>query len=94
MLAHRKATPSIKFAGNHLYVNFCKDSDSDKIELPDPLGVKDHNSYNMYKLNNRRKSARLIKQYGIIIISYCLISLAYFRRLPIYTPGWREALWK
>ena len=39
--------------------NFCKDH-RDKIEVPDPLVVEDLISDN---LNNRRKQARLIKQY-------------------------------
>ena len=39
--------------------NFCKDH-RDKIEVPDPLVVEDLISDN---LNDRRKSARLIKQY-------------------------------
>ena len=39
--------------------NFCKDH-RDKIEVPDPLVVEDLISD---KLNNRRKLARLIKQY-------------------------------
>ena len=39
--------------------NFCKDH-RDKIEVPDPLVVEDLISD---KLNNKRKLARLIKQY-------------------------------
>ena len=39
--------------------NFCKDH-RDKIEVPDPLVLEDLISDN---LNNRRKYARLIKQY-------------------------------
>ena len=39
--------------------NFCKDH-RDKTEVPDPLVVEDLISD---KLNNRRKLARLIKQY-------------------------------
>jgi len=39
--------------------NFCKDH-RDKTEVPDPLVVEDLISY---KLNNRRKLARLITQY-------------------------------
>ena len=39
--------------------NFCKDH-RDKIEVPDPLVLEDLISA---KLNNRRKLARLIKQY-------------------------------
>ena len=54
--------------------NFCKDH-RDKIEVPDPLVVEDLISDN---LNNRRKQARLIKQYRDISL-YCLISLACFR---------------
>ena len=38
----------------------------DYIEVPDPLGVEGLISS---KLNNRRKLARLIKQYGIIFSS-------------------------
>ena len=45
-----------------LDVNFCKDH-RDKTEVPDPLAVE--NLIN-YKLNNRRKLARLITQYGNI----------------------------
>ena len=39
--------------------HFCKDH-RDKTEVPDPLVVEDLISY---KLNNRRKLARLITQY-------------------------------
>ena len=46
---------------------FCSDH-RDKIEVPYPLVVEDLISDN---LNNRRKLARLIKQYGII---FCNIS--------------------
>ena len=42
-----------------LMLNCCKDH-RDKIEVPDPLVVEDLISDN---LNNRRKQARLIKQY-------------------------------
>ena len=44
-----------------LDVNFCRDH-RDKTEVPDPLAVEDLISY---KLNNRRKLARLISDYTV-----------------------------
>ena len=49
----------LKVQHNMRRSNFCKDH-RDKIEVPDPLVVEDLISG---KLNNRRKFARLIKQY-------------------------------
>ena len=57
----------------HLDVNFCKDH-RDKTEVPDPLAVENLISY---KLNSRRKLARLITQYGNIFSSW------YFERLGL-----------
>ena len=57
----------------HLDVNFCKDHRG-KTEVPDPLAVENLISY---KLNSRRKLARLITQYGNIFSSW------YFERLGL-----------
>ena len=59
-------------ASNHIIYrrsNFCKDH-RDKAEAPDPLVLEDLISF---KLNSRRKLARLI------ISLYCVIGLANFR---------------
>ena len=60
--------------------NFCKDR-REKIEVPDPFVVEDliralHRGKALIsdKLNNRRKLARLIKQYGDISIGIYYIS--------------------
>ena len=55
--------------------DYCKDH-RDKTEVPDPLVLEDLISY---KLNNRRKLARLI------ISLYCVISLANFHLSYIFT---------
>ena len=52
-LSYQTYSPGLKRS------NFCKDH-RDEIEVPDPLVVEDLISD---KLNNRRKLARLIKQY-------------------------------
>ena len=67
------STDSWSRHGHSRHSNFCKDH-RDKIEVPDPLVVEDLISD---KLNNRRKLARLIKQYRDIfpIYPYLLVSL-------------------
>ena len=63
--------------------NFCKDH-HDKIEVPDPLVVEDLISDN---LNNRRKQARLIKQYRDIFFPIFLKARpSFFRVLQGVTP--------
>ena len=48
-----------------IFSDFCKDH-RDKTEVPDPLAIEDLISC---KLNNKRKLARLITQYGDIFFS-------------------------
>ena len=61
-----------------LDVNFCKDH-RNKIEVPDPLAVEDLISS---KLNNKRRLARLITQYGDIFFSNISEGTAFLLQVP------------